>query len=654
MKNKQINNLPAAPADNFIGREIWIQRMRKALYPGRPVTLPQIINAPDGAGKTALAYEYAARYGGEYEIVWWIDAHEPALIKPSFLKLASELEFFVDNHTNLKDVMIAIDSYFKKNTNWLLIFDGVTNSESLRQLIPLKTRGHIIGTTAIREWPNIAEMNDIDVPERVDARAILKGMLPGVAETLLHDLCDRLVYLPLAMKLAAGFINEKNIPPEQYLEAYNRNLFRAMNRDSLLSHRTHPALAAACETTCAEIMRNNSSAQSIINFCSFLAPQDIPLDLLSSLRDRVPPTMKKLFPDDLDAEAAARELDRWGLAAFDGASIRFHSGIQNAVIESLADGDRAAWAAASAAALYKAISDDGTEKDPLTGFDPLTAHALSAARHAAAFDAPGSAAVDILNNTGEYLYIRGDLAEALSVFQTALDLDERTLGGDHPNIAVHLNNIGSVLSARGEFDEARDVLERALEIDMGVFGDNHTTVATDLNTLGGILFDMGYYEAARRNFRQAMNIDRANYGARHPVTASRMKNLGAVLHELGDNIAARTYLEDALEIETGEFGPDSPRIIVCLNYLASVYQALDMFEKARDIYIRVLAIDEASLAPNHPDIGIGLNNLGAVLRAMGDKNGAREQFDRALDICLAQLGRDHPNTLLIKENIDSL
>lgn len=646
--------MPSVPEGFFTGREEWIRRIRKALYPGRPVALPQVINAPDGSGKTALAIEYARRYGGEYDIVWWIDADEPALIKFSLLRLAAGLGFFVDITTALAEVVAALDSYLKKNTNWLIIFDNVTDSEALRDLVPIKTKGHIIGTTAVREWPNVAEMNDIDTPPPAEAAGILEHELDTPAGQSPSELCDRLAYLPLAMRIAARHIRESNISIEQYMEDYNRNLIKALNRDTLLENRTHPALAAACDTSLTGLAREIPSILPIIRFCSFLAPGDIPAGLIDNLEQRIPPTMKSLFPDDYSAPAAGEALVARGLAEGGGDSIRFHPGVQGAVAESMSGDERAAWASAAAAVMYDVISDDSAEPDPLTGLPAHTAHALAAARRAASLTAPGPAAVDILNNTGELLFNRGDLDSALGLFRIALDFDEKTLGGHHPNVAVHLNNIGSVLCAQENFDEARHTLERALQVDMAVHGDNHPTVATDLNTLGGVNFSMGYHEAARHNFKLALNIDKACYGPNHPVTASRMKNLGASLHALGDHHAARSYLEDALDIESGHFGLDSPDIVVCLNYLAGVYQSLAMFEEARDLYSRVLAIDEKHLDPDHPHIGVDLNNLGGVLRAMGEKKAARKHFDRALKICIRQLGRDHPSTLLIKENIDSL
>jgi len=68
-------------------------------------------------------------------------------------------------------------------------------------------------------------------------------------------------------------------------------------------------------------------------------------------------------------------------------------------------------------------------------------------------------------------------------------MDEKTVGLNHPTLAIHLNNLAFLLSAQGKYDEAKSSYERAINIWEKVYGPNHPKVATGLNNLAVLLND---------------------------------------------------------------------------------------------------------------------------------------------------------------------
>jgi hypothetical protein len=84
--------LPAVwsvPAHNpdFVGRDALLTALRGRLAAGSRAVV-QALHGWGGVGKTSLANEYAHRFAGEYDLVWWIDAEKPELIGNQIATLA--------------------------------------------------------------------------------------------------------------------------------------------------------------------------------------------------------------------------------------------------------------------------------------------------------------------------------------------------------------------------------------------------------------------------------------------------------------------------------------------------------------------------------------------------------------------------------------
>ena len=65
----------------------------------------------------------------------------------------------------------------------------------------------------------------------------------------------------------------------------------------------------------------------------------------------------------------------------------------------------------------------------------------------------------------------------------ALEIDEASFGGQHPEVARGLNNLAQLLQATNRLGEAEPLMRQALEIDEASFGKQHPTVAIRLNNL---------------------------------------------------------------------------------------------------------------------------------------------------------------------------
>ena len=77
----------------------------------------------------------------------------------------------------------------------------------------------------------------------------------------------------------------------------------------------------------------------------------------------------------------------------------------------------------------------------------------------------------------------GRYAEAEPLYRRSLEIREKQLGPDHPDVATSLNNLAVLYQAMGRYAEAEPLYRRSLEIREKQLGRDHPDVATSLNNL---------------------------------------------------------------------------------------------------------------------------------------------------------------------------
>ena len=66
----------------------------------------------------------------------------------------------------------------------------------------------------------------------------------------------------------------------------------------------------------------------------------------------------------------------------------------------------------------------------------------------------------------------GEYEKALPLYQRALDIREKVLGPQHPDVATTLNNLAVLYDSMGDYEKALPLYQRALEICEKVLGPN--------------------------------------------------------------------------------------------------------------------------------------------------------------------------------------
>ncbi len=604
-------NVPHIRNTHFTGREDILSELRAALTSREPAAWKQAVTGMGGVGKTQIALEYIYRHMAEYQIIWWIRSEELATIASDYANLAEPLGLPEKDSIDQTEIVKAVKSWLEHNSGWLLIFDNAQDTNEMGDYLPQAGGGHVIITSRNPGWSKIAKLLPAKVFDRTESIDFLCMRTEQDDKEAADMLAEELGDLPLALEQAGAYIEETTMSLAAYCE-----LFKS-RRQELWGEETPPmgypkAVGATWSLAMDRVGEESPEAAYLLNLCSYLAPDDIPIELLRKGKEHLPEPLASAVTNQLIMNRAVRSLSRYSLIESKDEKLSVHRLVQAVVRDRLDEDDKKDWVKIALNLVNEVFPNKSSDVRTWPLCSPLMPHALVAAAHAEMLEVAPGETYYILNQIGTYLSGRADFKEAKGLYKRALLLAEQVYGLDDPKVAINLSNLGGVLRDLGDLQGAKKNYERALAIGEAVYGPDHPTVIIRVNNLGLLLRDMGDLKGAKKNFERALAIDEAAYGPDHPTVAIGVNNLGLVLQDLGD------------------------------------------LKGAKKNYERALAIDEAAYGPDHPTVAIHVNNLGGVLQDLGDLQGAKKNCERALAIFTKFLGEDHPNTVTVRNNIEYL
>jgi tetratricopeptide (TPR) repeat protein len=242
-----------------------------------------------------------------------------------------------------------------------------------------------------------------------------------------------------------------------------------------------------------------------------------------------------------------------------------------------------------------------------------------------------------------FLNYSGLYAEAEPLIRSALDIDAKNRGSNHPFIAIRLSNLASLLESMSRLDEVEGLYRRALSISEQNFGTEHPKVAICLSNLSGFLLKTNRLDEAERLVRRALAIDEKCLGLDHPNVAIRLNILAGLLQRTNNLAQAESVIHRSLAILESSFGPDHPNVTASLSNLALVLHETKRLAEAEPLVRRALAIDEKSYGPEHTAVARDLNNLANLLEYTDRLAGAEPLYRRAQVIFEKNLGANHPD-----------
>lgn len=659
--------VPLRRNPNFTGREELLEQLAASLRQRGRLAITAL-RGLGGVGKTQLALEYAYRHASEYELVAWLRAEEPETLAEDFAGIANALDLPERDTPSQQRKIDAVREWLERNDSWLLIFDNTPNPDAIRSFLPRTTTGHTLVTSRHQSWRELGTSVGVEELKLEEAVEFLLQRTGETDRAAAARLAEDLGRLPLALEGAAAYMETTGRSLKTYLP-----LLRDQQRVLLAAPRAayYPAtLAGAWEISFRHVEEETPEAADLLRLCAFLAPDDIPLELLRGGREHLPPSLAEAASDPLHFDACVAALRRYSLVKVEGDALGVHRLVQLVTRERLSEVAWSQWSERALRVAEACFPESGTSGDFQPEAGRLLPHALVALSRAQSQSSCAVHAGRLLRRTGSYLSARGSHEVGLQHLSRALRLGESASEPQESDQAMALRDLGLVRFALGDLEGARANLERAVAIHerlhgLGDFevahdlmrlawvlhsegdpegvricsertlaileeavGPGHSASAMPLSTLSRALWELGRLEEAWGSANRAIEI-LSESELYHPLMCSCWYNLGQTQLDFGRLESAERCIARALEIGERAYGSDHPLMAVSMSARGAIQDRRGLLEDARSCFERSLANAERTCHRLHEDIAIGRSQLGDVLRRLGESEEALRKLRHA-------------------------
>jgi hypothetical protein len=321
---------------------------------GRPATVA--LTGMAGIGKTTTAIEYAQRCAEDYDIAWWVAADDPARISEGLAALAQTLGHRAADET-ADAAVVQLRTLLRDMSRWLLIFDNAEAPDVLTPFLP-PGPGHVLITSRNPAWRGVAADLPLELFDPAEAIQLIRDRLPSVSDEDAGRLAEALGNLPLVIQQAASLLDDTGMTIDRYLDLLEQRgtAVLASSGDSV-----NVTAAASWAIAFDRLSTDDPVALQLLTLIAWLAPEPIPLAMITKSPDALPSLLAEMALDPLDLARRTAIVRRRGLAHVAGSAIGLHRVPALLLRERTADvdsGNGLGWAETAVRVLHAWVSDD--------------------------------------------------------------------------------------------------------------------------------------------------------------------------------------------------------------------------------------------------------------------------------------------------------
>jgi hypothetical protein len=176
-----------------------------------------------------------------------------------------------------------------------MVFDNAEDIDKIRKMLPSGS-GHVLITTRRPRFGSLGPVLDLDILSRPEAVELLRRRVLNMDESTAYELAEELGDLPLGLAQAASYLEETSTPPGIYLALLSSHANEMRSRGQVDDYPFN--LESVWSISIRNLRSVSPASIDLLSLCSWMAPDEIPLDLFTKNPSALPEPLSQLIVAD--------------------------------------------------------------------------------------------------------------------------------------------------------------------------------------------------------------------------------------------------------------------------------------------------------------------------------------------------------------------